>query len=611
MPGTKNSGRKKKVVAISSGTSSLDDAGKSSSSKARGRPKRMQIADSDEKEQDDAAAEIPEQTVKPKPPTHPSTLTKRTSQLSAFYDQYLGPPLSHFPASKLPLKRIVLQRYRGIKSEGHTIQLSSAVGIITKELTERWECSAIPFKDYRGCTKIVRNLIDMWVDAKQEERKSVFFQDDLDTLLDLRPEDCKNIEVLTAKLKKSSGSDWERDLAFIQGQMNKPQSSFMSPTRDTVLDKKVKLKSSKAAKALLYKEKHQSDLPGSSSTPACQPKPSLRGLSESNILPKSSRRSAKSATQNISSIEKDTDKTLGDEDAEWDPPLRFKRELNKKPDFVVLTLPSRQIPQLLAGVSTVTRTSARNELKLVSTLLKVGGVDINDTNLSISTIWRQRKSKVEADAASIRRKIKDLCKSDGYGAGDYDFLVLHCDGKIIQYITGNTEDRLAIAISIPHAIPGQFLASPAIQNGKGDTMANCLAETLNEYGLLEKAEAVVFDTTASNTGVRQGCVFLFEKIIQRAVLWLACRHHTSELFIKHANIEVRGPTTGPDDVLFKLFKKKFNLIDITQLERWIWPANTDWRHQRAEDVLEWADLHMSQGTWPREDYREMVELTVS
>ena len=237
---------------------------------------------------------------------------------------------------------------------------------------------------------MVSNLIDAWVGAKQEERKSVFFQDDLDTLLDLRPEDCKNIEVLTAKLKKSSGPNWERDLAFIQGQMNKPQSSFMSPTRDTVLDKKVKLKSSKAAKALLYKEKHSSDLPGSNSTPACQPKPSLRRLSESNILPKSSRQSAKSAIQNISSIKKDTDETLGDKDAEWDPPLRFKRELNKKPDFVVLTLPSRQIPQMLAGVSTVTRTSARNELKLVSTLLKVGGVEINDTNLSTSIIWRQR-----------------------------------------------------------------------------------------------------------------------------------------------------------------------------------------------------------------------------
>ena len=234
----------------------------------------------------------------------------------------------------------MLQRYREIKTEKHTLQQSTTVEIITKELIELWDRSAIPFKDYRGCTNIVSNLIDAWVGAKQEERKSVFFQDDLDTLLDLRPEDCKNIEVLTAKLKKSSGSDWERDLAFIQGQMNKPQSSFMSPTRDTVLDKKVKLKSSKAAKALLYKEKHSSDLPGSSSTAACQPKLSLRRLSESNILPKSSRQSAKSAIQNISSIEKDTDETLGDKDAEWDLPLRFKRELNKKPSFLVLTLPS-------------------------------------------------------------------------------------------------------------------------------------------------------------------------------------------------------------------------------------------------------------------------------
>ena len=95
----------------------------------------------------------------------------------------------------------------------------------------------------------IRNLIDAWVGAKQEERKSVFFQENLDTLLDLRPADCMNIEVLTAKLKKSSGVDWEKDLEFIQGQLNKPQSSFMSPTRDTVLDKKNKLKSSKAAKA--------------------------------------------------------------------------------------------------------------------------------------------------------------------------------------------------------------------------------------------------------------------------------------------------------------------------------------------------------------------------
>ena len=34
------------------------------------------------------------------------------------------------------------------------------------------------------------------------------------------------------------------------------------------------------------------------------------------------------------------------------------------------------------------------------------------------------------------------------------------------------------------------------------------------------------------------------------------------------------------------------------------------RYRRAADVLQWADAHMEVATWPREDYRELVELTV-
>ena len=142
-------------------------------------------------------------------------------------------------------------------------------------------------------------------------------------------------------------------------------------------------------------------------------------------------------------------------------------------------------------------------------------------------------------------------------------------------------------------------------------MANCLVQTLNTYELLDKVEAVVFDTTASNTGKWRGCVPIFERLVKRALLWLACRHHISELFIKHACAEIRGPTTGPDDVLFKLFKKNFHLMDLTQLQLWTMPANAnDWRRKRAADVLAWANRHMCEGTWPREDYRELVELTV-
>ena len=194
---------------------------------------------------------------------------------------------------------------------------------------------------------------------------------------------------------------------------------------------------------------------------------------------------------------------------------------------------------------------------------------------------------------------------------EHDFVVLHFDGKIIKYLRGDTEDRLAIAISVPEFINGQFLASPAIPSGKGLAMSNCLTDVVNEYGFMRKIEALVFDTTASNTGVWSGATTRFEETLCKAIFWLACRHHIPELFVKHANIVVRGKDTkAPEDQLFIKFEKAFTFIDKDLKQTWVWPSRNDWRYQRASDVLEWAEHHMRFNTWPREDYRELLELTV-
>ena len=99
-------------------------------------------------------------------------------------------------------------------------------------------------------------------------------------------------------------------------------------------------------------------------------------------------------------------------------------------------------------------------------------------------------------------------------------------------------------------------------------------------------------------------------MLRRAVLWLACRHHIAELFVKHANIAVRGNSTAPEDPLFTKFRKTFGFIDRDTREVWVWPNHGDWRYQRASDVLTWANYHMQEGTWPREDYRELLELVI-
>ena len=192
-----------------------------------------------------------------------------------------------------------------------------------------------------------------------------------------------------------------------------------------------------------------------------------------------------------------------------------------------------------------------------------------------------------------------------------NFLVFHWDGKIIQLLSGVTEDRLAVAISSRQRISAQFLASPVIPDGRGISMANAVFELANEFELVIKVAAMVFDTTASNTGCWKGSVTLFEKKVGKALLWLACRHHVPELHIKHANEFLRGPSKGPDDALFKKFKDVFPFLTLQDRSLWTWPANpNDWRHERASAVLMWADGHMQLATWSREDYRELLELVV-
>lgn len=53
-----------------------------------------------------------------------------------------------------------------------------------------------------------------------------------------------------------------------------------------------------------------------------------------------------------------------------------------------------------------------------------------------------------------------------------------------------------------------------------------------------------FDTTASNTGVNQGSGTYVEADLEKACLWLACRHHIGERHITHADTITRGPSNG-------------------------------------------------------------------
>lgn len=616
MPGNRDSGRKKKVAVESNVP---EDDVQVEKKKKPGRPKRSENLPASNSVAADVDKELPEPVTESETemsssnirPTskvtgayHPVNLQKRHSDINQLYDEYLGVALETFPSSRLPLKRTVLQRYRFLRTEsGHTTKVSDIISTITNEVRNLWECGFIPQKNYRGCWDIVQECINSWTSSKQETKINPRFQKNLNTHLDFRPADCQTLASLKQVLEKTNKLNWREDYAFFKGQMKYPQEGTMTAHVDTILKRKIERKSIKDAKAAAYVERNCGESSISQPQGSEGSSSSHTGISSENIIDKSKRQcSLEQVVTRTSDSENEVD-VSSDED--WQVPLRKQREMARKPEIVTLNLPAKQIPSILAATMTTTKTSNRNELKIVSTLFKAGGADLNDASISFPTIHRHRKAKVQSDAKEIRETFSSFKEFTN------TFLVLHFDGKIIQLFDGKTEDRLAIAVSSPCNLAGQFLASPAISDGTGDTMAKCVYKIVADFNLIETIQALVFDTTASNTGRWKGSSTLLEAMLDRPLLWLACRHHIPELFIKHANIAIRGESKGPEDSLFKEFKKLFGFINLEERTPWKWPSSIrDWRHQRAKEVLIWAENHMEKATWPREDYRELLELVV-
>ncbi len=222
-----------------------------------------------------------------------------------------------------------------------------------------------------------------------------------------------------------------------------------------------------------------------------------------------------------------------DNDADWPLPLRLLKELKRKPDKVKLKLKAKKIPSLLAQFSVANRISIREELKVVASILRLGGADIMETSLSTSTIYRQRKRTIKTKAKEHKENFK--CP---------DHVVIHWDGKIVQVMSGLTEDRVAVVLSSTCGIGGKFLASPAIGSGTGRAQADAVFQVCINWDLINNIRAMCFDTTASNSGHLSGAAVLFERLLGRSLFHLACRHHIAELHVGHANEDCRGAVDG-------------------------------------------------------------------
>ena len=91
-------------------------------------------------------------------------------------------------------------------------------------------------------------------------------------------------------------------------------------------------------------------------------------------------------------------------------------------------------------------------------------------------------------------------------------------------------------------------------------------KVLSEWGIVGLISAMCFDTTASNTGWLNGCAVNLEELLGRALLWLPCRHHIHELYVKAAFESIFGIDTSPYYKKFSEFKDQWKDIKQNNIE---------------------------------------------
>jgi len=206
----------------------------------------------------------------------------------------------------------------------------------------------------------------------------------------------------------------------------------------------------------------------------------------------------------------------------------------------------------LSAVFDKCKISDRDCVHILTAVLDAISVDPNEYIINRTSI----KSAREKFRQHIFKKMK--YRFDNLNFKSY---VLHWYSKLLPDITGHLKvDRLPVIVTALNV--EQLLGVPKLDSGTGYETSSAIYDTLEKWYLLNKVQAFVFDTTASNTDRLNGACYLLEQKLDRNILYLACRHHVYEIVLQGVFTKVKLATsTGPDILLFKKFRKEWNTID--------------------------------------------------
>jgi len=184
-------------------------------------------------------------------------------------------------------------------------------------------------------------------------------------------------------------------------------------------------------------------------------------------------------------------------------------------------------------------------------------------------------------------------------------LLLHWDEKLLPDITGSKKVVDRVAVFVTRGQVEQLLAVPKVGSGTSGDQCNACIRALDDWQLKPLVRGLVFDTTASNTGLTKGACTLIKKALDKELIWIACRHHMFKIMLSDVFKDTLGTTSGPHIALFKGLQSQWMYIDKDKFET----ANDDLFTGMPEGLCQemrsfYADSIYSK-VIPQDNYREL------
>lgn len=214
-------------------------------------------------------------------------------------------------------------------------------------------------------------------------------------------------------------------------------------------------------------------------------------------------------------------------------------------------------------------------------------------------------------AAEQVKKIVDLKKESFDRTSKY---VFHFDGKDCAIPSLHKKAERLCYVVTPMDRRGEFVIGiPFLVDKKAGSIAEAGMKVLQDWQIEHCIAALSFDTTATNTGRKNGVAVQLEEKMGRPLIWLPCRHHIAELVLGCVIGMWEGNTKSPTVCEYDRFRTKWKEGQIleTNFESYFETVDQGLENIASHfDLLEITRFFEKQLTKKqiRDDYRELLEL---